>query len=67
MLLSGPLDKKSKIRKVKEVLTMLVNDFAYSTQSNYRRGGLIGLASCALALKQGTKNYLEILLPPILQ
>ena len=36
--------------KVKKMIESLIQDFAYSSQSNFRNGGLIGLAAIAIAL-----------------
>eukprot|EP01135_Chromosphaera_perkinsii_P002419 Nk52_evm25s223 gene=Nk52_evmTU25s223 len=55
---------KLKIRKVIDVLT---DEFAYCGNSNSRKGGLIGLAATAIALGQeNVASYLNILVPAAL-
>lgn len=44
---------------IKSVISVLVKDYAYSTQANHRKGGLIGLAATAIALMEDTATYLE--------
>ena len=34
--------------------------------SNYRKGGLVGLAATAIGLQKSTANFLNVLLPPVL-
>jgi hypothetical protein len=51
---------------VETIVNVLVKDFAYSTQSNPRKGGLIGLAACAIALMEHASRFLNMLLPPVL-
>ena len=47
--------------------SLLITDFATSTQPNYRKGGLIGLAATAVGLAQMDSNeYLKKLVPPVL-
>ena len=52
---------------VRLILQVLAKDFAYSTQSNQRKGGLIGLAATSIALMDDTPIYLDSLLPPVLK
>eukprot|EP00126_Sphaerothecum_destruens_P015168 Sdes_comp9092_c0_seq1m546 len=55
---------KVKLRKVLDTLT---DDFAYSTNPNSRKGGLIGLAATAIALgPECIAHYLSILIPAAL-
>ena len=63
-LASGENDVSEDIH---QIIRVLVRDFAYSTQSNHRKGGLIGLAATAIALMDGTSKYLNSLLPPVLK
>ena len=37
-------------REMEQIVSLLVNDYALSSQPNFRKGGLIGLAAAALAL-----------------
>lgn len=48
------------------VITLLSKDFCTSMNSNYRKGGLVGLAATAIGLMQNSRNYLHVLLPPVL-
>ena len=52
---------------IRLIIHTLTRDYAYSTQSNQRKGGLIGLAAAAIALGDDTPNYLDVLLPPVLK
>ena len=51
---------------IQNVITMLSKDFCTSMNSNYRKGGLVGLAATAIGLMQHSKNFLSVLLPPVL-
>jgi len=61
------------IRKLSEsdaekVLTILSNDFALSASNNSRKGGLLALAQCAIALGQTvTSKYLPLVISPVLK
>ncbi len=48
------------------IMTVLGRDYAQSNQSNYRKGGLIGLAATALGLADEAHRWLHLLLPPVL-
>ena len=51
---------------IEAVLNLLITDFATSTQPNYRKGGLIGLAATAVGLAQmASSDYLKKLVPPV--
>ena len=52
--------------QIKQLLKVLGRDFAGSQHSHSRKGGLIGLASMAIALGTDTSLYMEDLLFPIL-
>jgi len=55
---------------VSSIVHVLSKDFCTSMNSNYRKGGLVGLAATAIGLgphmAQGGNRFLELLLPPIL-
>lgn len=51
---------------IQSIIAVLSKDFCTSMNSNYRKGGLIGLAATAIGLMQDTKNQLAVLLPPVL-
>ena len=45
------------------IMTVLGRDYAQSNLSNYRKGGLIGLAAAALGLADEAHRWLHLLLP----
>jgi vacuole morphology and inheritance protein 14 len=51
---------------IQNVITLLSKDFCTSMNSNYRKGGLVGLAATAIGLMQNSRTYLHVLLPPVL-
>ena len=51
---------------IQSVITVLSKDFCTSMNSNYRKGGLVGLAATAIGLMQNSRAFLPILLPPVL-
>ncbi|KAJ1906332.1 hypothetical protein IWQ60_012110, partial [Tieghemiomyces parasiticus] len=52
---------------VKRILSCLVKDFAYSPQPHARGGGLIALATSAIALGMSEiRYYLDDIVPPVL-
>ena len=52
--------------KLPHIISLLGETYACSTNSHQRKGGLIGLAACAIGLKTDTPKYLNLLLPPVL-
>ena len=52
---------------IRLIIQTLTKEFANSTQSNQRKGGLIGLAATSIALMEETPLYLDSLLPPVLR
>lgn len=52
---------------IKSIVYVLVDEYAMSSSSNHRKGGLIGLAAAAIALMDETTKYLTTLLPPVLK
>ena len=48
------------------IMMVLGRDYAQANQSNYRKGGLIGLAATALGLADEAHRWLHLLLPPVL-
>lgn len=48
------------------IIDLLGNEFAFSTNANHRKGGLIGLAATAIGLMHEAHLYLDKLLPPVL-
>jgi hypothetical protein len=57
----------SREDRIRGVIAILQNDYARSTQANQRKGGLIGLAACAIALQDDVCEFLLLLLSPILK
>ncbi|KAJ3187622.1 hypothetical protein HK101_009298, partial [Irineochytrium annulatum] len=54
-------------KRVNQILSALINDFAYSVIPNSRNGGLIALAAAAIALGANRiQPYLELIVPPVL-
>lgn len=51
---------------IQSIITVLSKDFCTSMNSNYRKGGLIGLAATAIGLMQDSRKHLDVLLPPVL-
>jgi vacuole morphology and inheritance protein 14 len=52
--------------RVANIISKLRYTFIESIQSDYRKGGLIGLAATAFALKDRASAYLDQILPPVL-
>ncbi|XP_074645513.1 protein VAC14 homolog [Tubulanus polymorphus] len=52
--------------QIKRLLKVLGQDFASSTNSHPRKGGLIGLAACAIALGRDSSQYVAALVSPVL-
>nr|XP_029117300.1 protein VAC14 homolog isoform X2 [Elaeis guineensis] len=52
--------------KINAVIHMLNVDFTYSPQANHRKGGLIGLAAVTVGLTKEAAQYLEQIVPPVL-
>ena len=52
---------------INSIMTVLITDFAQNPVSNYRKGGLIGLAATAVGLATDTRGeYLKKVVPPVL-
>lgn len=49
---------EKRSHKVKDVIQQLHKDFTSSHNPNSRKGGLIGLAACAIALGNQVKSFL---------
>lgn len=60
------LQEANNTTMIQSVIAVLSKDFCTSMNSNYRKGGLIGLAATSIGLMQNCKNYLHMLLPPVL-
>jgi len=53
--------------KVAGLIAQIVRDFVESKNSNFRKGGLIGLAAVAIGLSSDIDKFLHTLVPPVLQ
>jgi hypothetical protein len=60
------LQETGNTNMIVSVITVLAKDFCTSMNSNYRKGGLIGLAATATGLMGVSSQHLHILLPPVL-
>lgn len=60
------LSEANNFAHVNAIVTVLSKDFCTSMNSNYRKGGLVGLAATAIGLQSSTSNFLNVLLPPVL-
>ncbi|CAG8570471.1 5329_t:CDS:10 [Paraglomus occultum] len=58
--------KEGDVAKIKAIINTLINEFAYSRNSNARNGGLIGLAAASIALGQDVAPYLDDIVMPVL-
>ncbi|XP_051144677.1 protein VAC14 homolog [Andrographis paniculata] len=52
--------------KISAVINLLANEYTYSPQTNYRKGGLIGLAAATVGLASEAAQHLDQIVPPIL-
>lgn len=52
---------------IRRVLSLLATDFACNVNSNNRKGGLIGLASCAIGLMAHISEHLDVVVPAVLK
>ncbi|VEU42649.1 unnamed protein product [Pseudo-nitzschia multistriata] len=51
---------------IQNVIEILSKDFCTSMNSNYRKGGLVGLAATGIGLMGHSRTFLPVLLPPVL-
>ena len=56
---------KGEIGKINALIAFLGDEFVRSPSPNYRKGGLIGLAACAIGLTENAKVYLDLLVEPV--
>ena len=59
------LVEKGDVAKINALITFLGDEFVHSPSPNYRKGGLIGLAACAIGLVDNAKVYLDLLVEPV--
>jgi vacuole morphology and inheritance protein 14 len=60
------LHEANNMNVVNAIINVLSRDFCTSMNSNYRKGGLVGLAATAIGLAHTTPKFLHVLLPPVL-
>lgn len=60
------LQEANNMSMVRGIIALLSKDFCTSMNSNYRKGGLVGLAATAIGLMHNTHDFLNVLLPPVL-
>ncbi|KAL7560656.1 hypothetical protein ACA910_001339 [Epithemia clementina (nom. ined.)] len=60
------LIEANNLGMIQSVITVLSKDFCTSMNSNYRKGGLVGLAATAIGLMSHSRAFLNVLLPPVL-
>jgi vacuole morphology and inheritance protein 14 len=53
--------------RIVAVINLLSQDFTRSRNVHHRKGGLIGLAACAIGLTNDIDKYLHILIPPVIE
>lgn len=57
---------QSNTTQIKHVIQILSQEFALSQHPHSRKGGLIGLAACSIALGKDSGQYLRELIEPVL-
>lgn len=60
------LQEANNVPMIQSTIKVLSRDFCTSMNSNYRKGGLVGLAATAIGLMHHSRNFLDVLLPPVL-
>lgn len=63
----GSANERRMNNEIYNVIRSLVDHYINSLQANFRKGGLIALAACAIALKDDISLYLQWLVPPVLK
>ena len=53
-------------RRVGQIIDRLVQDYAFSPQANHRKGGLLCLAATAVGLANNNQEFLQQIIPPVL-
>lgn len=60
------LQTTKNVAMIQSIIMVLSKDFCTSMNINYRKGGLVGLAATAIGLMHNSRNFLEVLLPPVM-
>ena len=58
---------KTNEDQVRGILHVLGSEFMNNSSPNYRKGGLIGLAACALGLMESAYKFMDLLIDPVLK
>lgn len=53
--------------RISNVVNLLAQEFTRSRNVHHRKGGLIGLAACAIGLVPDIDRFLHLLIPPVLE
>lgn len=53
--------------RIVSIITLLAQQFVRSRTANHRKGGLIGIAACAIGFMSDIQRYLHLILPPVLE
>ena len=59
---ADPLQQQQYWERIRAILLLLSDDYVRSTNEDARKGGVVGLAACAIALKHQDKNSTNTLL-----
>ncbi|KAK9810224.1 hypothetical protein WJX72_006988 [[Myrmecia] bisecta] len=60
------LASQGNTKRVGAIIDKLVEDFAFSSQANYRKGGLLCLAATAVGLADHNAEFLPRIVPPVI-
>ncbi|KAI8811897.1 putative vacuole-associated enzyme activator complex component [Cladochytrium replicatum] len=66
LLASTVKDPNAIYTRIRQIISVLVNDFTFSAVANAKNGGLISLAATAIALGPEIGAYIDDIVPPIL-
>ena len=66
ILLEIHVQEANNTGMIQSIIAVLSKDFCTSMNANYRKGGLIGLSGLSIGLMHHSRNYLKLLLPPVL-
>ena len=58
---------KGNEEQVRSILQLLGSEFMNNSSPNYRKGGLIGLAACAIGLMESAHQFMDLLIDPVLK
>jgi vacuole morphology and inheritance protein 14 len=61
------LQENTERDKIANIINILAQEFVRSRNAHQRKGGLIGLAACAIGFMTDIQRYLHLLLPPVIE